>query len=88
MTTDQVTYCHFCQRAVRSTMHGRHGACVDYYRTTTGRGRIEVYQDPKSDSPVRVMRVDELCEFATCRSCWARPGVQAELKRARRTGEL
>jgi hypothetical protein len=69
-------------------MHGRRGARVDYFRTTTGTGRIEVYEDPKSDSPIRVMRVDEVCTFATCRGCWTRPAVQAELKRARRTGEL
>ena len=69
-------------------MHGRHGARVDYFRTTTGTGRIEVYQDPKSDSPISVMRVDELNEFATCRGCWARACVQSQIERARRTGEL
>lgn len=88
MATDQATCCHHCQRLVVPTMHGRTGARVDYFRTFTGAGRVELHQDPKTDSPIRVVRVDELKEIVTCRTCWARPDVRAKLKHALHTGEI
>ena len=69
-------------------MHGRHGARVDFYRTTTGLGRVEVHEDPKTDSLIRLLRVDELREIVTCRTCWVRPDVRVKLKHALQTGEF
>lgn len=69
-------------------MHGRSGARVDFYRMVTGPGRIEVREDPKTDSLVRVMRVDELSEIVTCRNCWTRPDVRVRLKHAWAAGAL
>ncbi len=88
MTTDQVTSCHHCQRVVGPTMHGRSGARVDFYRMVTGAGHVEVHEDPKTDSLIRVLRVDELNEIYTCRSCWTRPDVRAMLKHALTSGEI
>ena len=69
-------------------MHGRNGARVDYFRTFTGAGRVEMHEDPKTDSLIRVVCVDELKEIVTCRACWTRPGVRAMLKHALQTGEI
>jgi hypothetical protein len=70
---------------VRPTMHGRTGASVDYYRTVTGTGRGETHEDPRGGL-VRVLRIEQLVSFVTCRSCWRKPAVQAELKELRSTG--
>jgi Fe-S-cluster-containing hydrogenase component 2 len=88
MATDQAKGCHHCQRLVVPTMHGRNGARVDYFRTFTGAGRVEMHEDPKTDSLIRVVRVDELKEIVTCRTCWTRPAVRAKLKHALQTGEI
>lgn len=69
-------------------MHGRSGARVDFYRTFTGPGHIEVHEDPKTDSLIRILRVERLSEIVTCRSCWTRPDVRARLKHALHTGEF
>jgi hypothetical protein len=69
-------------------MHGRSGARVDFYRTFTGRGRIEVHEDPKTDSQIRTLRVDEVKEIVTCKTCWTRADVRAKLKHALHTGEI
>lgn len=68
-------------------MHGRHGAVVDYYRTVTGPGRVESYEDPRG-GPLRLLRVERVHEIVTCRDCWADAEIQAALARARATGAL
>ena len=73
---------------VQPTLHGRHGARVDYYRTVTGPGREELRKDARTGEASRVLRVERLVDVATCRDCWGRPGVQASLKQLRQTGEL
>jgi len=47
-----------------------------------------MHEDPKTDSLIRVVRVDELKEIVTCRACWTRPDVRAKLKHALQTGEI
>jgi hypothetical protein len=69
-------------------MHGRTGARVDFFRMYTGPGRVEVHEDPKTDSVIRTLRVEEVKEIVTCRSCWERPEVRAQLKHAFDTGEI
>lgn len=68
------------------TLHGRHGARVDYYRTVTGPARAEQREDPRTGEAVRVLRVERLLDFVVCRDCWQRPAVQANLKQVRQTG--
>ena len=63
-------------------------AYVDFFRTTTGQGRVETREDPKTDTLVRVLHVERLREIVTCRRCWARPDVQVKLKHALRSGEF
>jgi len=72
---------------VRPTMHGRTTASVDYYRTVTGTGRSETYEDPRGEL-VRVLRIEQLLSLVTCRNCWAKPAVQAELKELRSSGTV
>ena len=72
---------------VRPTMHGRTGASVDYYRTVTGTGRSETHEDPRG-ALVQLLRIEQLVSFATCRNCWLKPAVQAELKELRTTGTV
>ena len=67
-------------------MHGKRGARVDYYRTVTGRARVESHEDPRTGEAVRALRVERVVELLTCRDCWAMPAVQTSLKEARRTG--
>ncbi len=60
---------------------------VDYYRTVTGTPRVDVTEDPSgSRSPLRIVRIEDLREFVTCRECWAAPAVQIALHEAWRTG--
>lgn len=80
--------CHHCRRPVRPTMHGRHGATVDYYRTVTGPGRIESYEDARGGRQIRLLRVERVHSIVTCRDCWQEVAVQAALKAARASGEL
>lgn len=69
-------------------MHGRTGAVVDYYRTLTGPGKLDSYQDPSSGGEVQVLRVERIVEWITCRDCWALPAVQSLLKAIRSSGEI
>ncbi len=87
IVTVQAIACHYCQRAVHPTLHGRTGARVDYYRTVTGPGHTEVREDSRTGAPLRVLRVERTVELLTCRDCWEKPAVQAELAIARRSGE-
>ena len=80
--------CHHCQRPVHPTLHGRDQAVVGYYRTVTGTGRVETHEDTRTGEVVRVLRVEQLFEFVTCRDCWSKPDVQAMLKESRRSGVL
>ncbi len=74
---------------MRPTLHGRHGVCVDYYRSVTGPTRVEVIDDPRNPgTPLRVLRVDGLIDLITCCDCWADPAVRSRLEEARRTGEI
>ena len=73
---------------MQPTVHGRHGATVDYYRTVTGAGRTEVHEDPRTGTQVRITRVDHLVEVHTCCDCWRRPEVQLRLANMRSTGKV
>lgn len=84
----QAKECHYCSRPVQPTLHGRHGARVDYYRTVTGPAREEQREDARTGDSIRVLRVERLVDVVICRDCWRRPGVQASLKQLRQTGEL
>lgn len=74
---------------MRSTLHGRGGASVDFYRTVTGVPHVESVEDPhRSGQLLRVVRLERILELTTCSDCWEKAAVQLALKEARRTGLL